>query len=200
MQRQLAHEVVLSDELGDVNLVGGVDVAFDEGGATAGAAVAVLSFPELELLDSASARLPLRFPYVPGLLSFRETPAVLEAIAGLQRVPDLLFCDGHGYAHPRRFGMACHVGVLTGIPSVGVAKSVLTGSHGELTRERGAWAPLLEGGETIGAAVRTREGVKPVYVSVGHRISLATAIGYVLRCSRYRLPEPSRWADRLSRT
>jgi deoxyribonuclease V len=199
MQRQLAGQVVRSDELGEMNLIGGVDVAFDEEDAAARAAVAVLSFPELELRDSAVARLPLRFPYVPGLLSFRETPAVLQAIAGLQRIPDLLFCDGHGYAHPRRFGMACHLGVLTGIPSVGVAKSILTGSHGELPQERGAWAPLAEGGETIGAAVRTREGVKPVYVSVGHRISLATAIGYVLQCSRYRLPEPSRWADRLSR-
>jgi deoxyribonuclease V len=200
IQRQLREEVVARDEIGPVNLIGGVDVAFDEEETAASAAVAVLSFPELELCDSAVARLPLRFRYVPGLLSFRETPAVLEAIAGLQRAPDLLFCDGHGYAHPRRFGMACHVGILTGIPAIGVAKSILTGRHGELPSERGAWAPLLDGDETIGAAVRTRVGVKPVYVSVGNRISLATAIDYVVRCSRYRLPEPSRWADRLSRT
>jgi deoxyribonuclease V len=199
IQRQLREEVVMLDEIRQVQLVGGADVAYDDEKMVASAAVAVLSFPELELCDSVTARLPLRFPYRPGLFSFRETPAVLEALAGLQRLPDLLFCDGHGYAHPRRFGIACHLGVLTGIPSIGVAKSILTGTHGELRGERGAWVPLSEGGETIGAAVRTRAGVKPVYVSVGHRISLATAIDYVVRCSLYRLPEPARWADRLSR-
>lgn len=198
IQRQLRQEVVTRDEFGEVRLVGGVDVSFEEDDTLARAAVAVLSFPELELCESAVARLPLRFPYLPGLLSFRETPAVLEAIAGLRRVPDLLLCDAHGFAHPRRFGMACHVGVLTGIPSIGVAKTLFVGRHGELPAERGAWVPLLDSEEVIGAVVRTRTGVKPVYVSVGNRVSLATAIDYVLRCSRYRLPETTRWAHRLA--
>jgi deoxyribonuclease V len=198
IQSQLRQEVVTRDEIGEVRLVAGVDVSFEEDDSFALAAVAVLSFPELELCDSAVARLPLRFPYVPGLLSFRETPAVLEAIAGLRRVPDLLLCDAQGFAHPRRFGMACHVGVLTGIPSIGVAKSRLLGTHSALPEERGASVPLLDAEEVIGAVVRTRTGVKPVYVSVGNRVSLATAIDYVLRCSRYRLPETTRWAHSLS--
>ena len=198
IQRQLRQEVVTRDEIGEVRLVGGVDVSFEEDDTVARAAVAVLSFPELELCESAVARLPLRFPYVPGLLSFRETPAVLEAIAGLRRLPDLLLCDAHGVAHPRRFGMACHVGVLTGIPSIGVAKTLLIGSYRRLPAERGAWVPLVDAQEAIGAVVRTRPGVKPVYVSVGNRVSLGTAIDYVLRCSRYRLPETTRWAHRLA--
>ncbi len=199
IQRQLRDAVVTSDEVCDARLIGGVDVAYDENDKTARAAVAVFSFPELELSESASVTVPLRFPYIPGLLSFRETPAVLEAIARLRRLPDLLLCDGQGLAHPRRFGMACHVGVLSGIPSIGIAKTLLTGSHGELPMERGAWVPLVDSDEMIGAVVRTRAETKPVYVSVGTGISLNTAIEYVLRCSRYRLPEPLRWADRLSK-
>lgn len=197
IQRQLRQEVVTRDETGQVRLIGGVDVAFEKDDTVAKAAVAVLSFPELKLCESAVARLPLRFPYVPGLLSFRETPAVLEAIARLRRLPDLLLCDAHGLAHPRRFGMACHVGVLTGIPAIGVAKTLLIGRHGDLPPERGAWVPLVDADEVIGAVVRTRARVKPVYVSVGNGVSLGTAIDYVLRCSRYRLPETTRWAHRL---
>ena len=199
IQERLRCEVVTSDEIGEVRLIGGVDVAFEKDDTRARAAVAVLSFPELDLLESATASVAIRFPYIPGLLSFRETPAVLEALAGLRRLPDLLFCDGHGLAHPRRFGMACHVGVLTGIPTVGVAKTLLIGSYANLPPEAGAWVPLVDGGETLGAVVRTRAGVKPVYVSVGCGISLETAIRLVLSCSRYRLPEPSRRADHLSR-
>ncbi len=198
IQQKLRQEVVQFDQVGDVRLIAGVDVAFDNNDNVASAAVAVLSLPKLELCETAVASLPLRFPYMPGLLSFRETPAVLDAIARLRQLPDLLLCDSHGVAHPRRFGMACHVGILSGIPSIGVAKTLLVGSYCDLSPERGSWIPLVEAGETIGAVVRTRRGVKPVYVSVGDGVTLKTAIDYVLRCSRYRLPEPSRWAHRLA--
>jgi deoxyribonuclease V len=199
IQLQLRDKVVAADDLGEVRLVAGVDVGYEMRGTVALAAAAVLSFPDLQLVEQATARRALEFPYVPGLLSFRETPAVLEALGRLRRIPDLLLCDGHGYAHPRRFGLACHVGVLTGIPSVGAAKTRLTGSHAALPFERGSRVPLCDGGETIGAVVRTRSGARPVFVSVGHRISLATAVEYVLRCTtRYRLPETTRWAHRLA--
>jgi deoxyribonuclease V len=136
---------------------------------------------------------------VPGLLSFRETPAVLEALGRLSERPDLLLCDGQGYAHPRRFGLACHLGVLTGLPSIGVAKSRLIGTHGALPKEKGAWVPLLDGDEAVGAVLRTRDGVAPLYVSIGHRVSLPTAIRWVLACTtRYRLPETTRQAHRLA--
>jgi deoxyribonuclease V len=199
IQERLRHEVVIRDDFGNVGFIGAADVAFEENNSRVRAVVAVLSFPQLELCESAVAVLPLQFPYLPGLLSFRETPAILQALAKLRQLPDLLFCDGHGLAHPRRFGMACHIGVLSGIASIGVAKKLLIGNHGELPHERGAWVPLIDRDETIGAVVRTRAGVKPVYVSVGSGVCLETAIEYVLRCSRFRLPDPSRWADRLSR-
>ncbi|GIW73076.1 MAG: endonuclease V [Planctomycetota bacterium] len=201
LQRELARKVERRDRLGRLRRVAGVDVAYGGRGrhARARAAVVVLSFPELELLEQAVAELPGAFPYVPGLLSFRESPAALAVLRQLSRPPDLLMCDAHGYAHPRRFGLACHLGLLTGLPSVGVAKSRLCGEHGEPGLERGSWTPLREGGETIGAVVRTRTGVRPVYVSIGHRVSLRTAIRLVLACApRYRLPETTRRADRLA--
>jgi deoxyribonuclease V len=136
---------------------------------------------------------------VPGLLSFRETPAVLQALEQLKTLPDLLLCDGQGLAHPRRFGLACHLGVLTGIPSIGVAKSLLVGRHAPIELRRGAWQPLIDHGEQVGAALCTRPGTKPVYVSVGHRISLQSAVEYTLRCAtRYRLPETTRQAHHLA--
>ncbi|MGD8673007.1 MAG: endonuclease V, partial [Thiogranum sp.] len=132
-------------------------------------------------------------------LSFREVPAVLEALGTLASRPDLILCDGQGLAHPRRFGLACHLGVLTDIPTIGVAKSRLVGEHGALPPQKGSWVPLMDKGETIGAVLRTRDNVSPVYVSIGHRTSLATAIDYVLRCTpRYRLPETTRRAHRLA--
>jgi deoxyribonuclease V len=191
--------VIAEDRLGDVRRVAGIDVGFEQDGAISRAAVAVLDFPELRLVESAVARLPTSFPYVPGLLSFRETPAVLEALGRLSERPDLLLCDGQGYAHPRRFGLACHLGVLTGLPSIGVAKSRLIGTHGALPEEKGAWIPLRDGDETVGAVLRTRDGVAPLYVSIGHRVSLPTAIRWVLACTtRYRLPETTRQAHRLA--
>jgi deoxyribonuclease V len=141
-----------------------------------------------------------RFPYVPGYLSFREIPAVLAVLERLSVRPDLVLCDGQGIAHPRRFGLASHIGVLTGLPTVGVAKSRLVGTHGEPGRERGDWVPLMDKDEIIGAVLRTRAGVKPIYVSIGHRVALETAIAFVLACTtRYRLPETTRAADRLSK-
>jgi deoxyribonuclease V len=199
VQDALSIQVIRTDDLGPVCYVAGVDVGFEDQGRTMRAAVAVLEFPGLVLYEQAISRSPTRFPYVPGYLSFRELPAVLQALERLEVVPDLLLCDGQGLAHPRRFGLACHLGVLTGIPSVGVAKSRLIGTHTDLPAEKGAWVPLTDKGETIGAVVRTRTNVSPVYVSIGHRVSLATAIDYVLSCTtRYRLPETTRWAHRLA--
>lgn len=159
------------------------------------AVVVVLSYPRLDLLEVAEAVVETSFPYVPGLLSFREAPALLAALARLSARPDLLLCDGQGVAHPRRAGLASHLGVLTGIPTIGVAKSRLTGRHEEPGWERGSVAPLMEGEEQIGAVVRTRSGVKPLYVSVGHLVDLPAAVDWTLRCTtRYRLPETNRLA------
>lgn len=199
MQQRLRGRVELGDRLDAMRLVAGVDVGFDTRRRLTRAAVAVLELPELELREEAVATLPTRFPYVPGLLSFREAPAILAVLARLDRLPDVLLCDGQGYAHPRRFGLACHLGVLTDLPAVGVAKKRLVGSHGAVPEARGAWTPLMDGAERIGAVLRTRAGVKPVFVSSGHRVSLESAVELVMACTtRYRLPETTRRADRLA--
>lgn len=199
LQEALRGRVVTADRFGKIRRVAGVDVGFEQDGAVTRAAVVVLSFPELKPVEHAIARLPTRFPYVPGYLSFREIPAVLAALKKLKIRPDLLLCDGQGLAHPRRFGLACHLGLLTNIPSIGVAKSRLIGTHGALPQKKGSWVPLTDGDEIIGAVLRTRTGVKPVYVSIGHRVSLETAIDYVLRCTtKYRLPETTRAAHHLA--
>jgi len=199
LQEKLRARVVHEDRLGPVRHVCGVDVGFEAGGTITRAAVAVLSFPALEPVESAIARRKTSFPYVPGLLSFRETPAVLDALGRLKTAPDLLLCDGQGVAHPRRCGLASHIGLAADIPSIGVAKTRLIGVHRDPPDRRGAWAPLVDAGETIGAVLRTRAGVKPVYVSIGHRVSLATAIRFTLACcTRYRLPETTRRAHRLA--
>ena len=199
LQRELRTQLILDDRLGLVQRIAGVDVGFEAGGTVTRAAVAVLGYPGLELLETAIARRPTTFPYIPGLLSFRELPAVLEALEQLSELPDLLLCDGQGIAHPRRFGIASHLGLLTDIPSIGVAKTRLCGTHEEPPNQRGAWMPLRMEDEVIGAVLRTRPGVKPLYISPGHRISLATAIQYVVACcTRYRLPETTRHAHRLA--
>ncbi len=200
LQGELAARVETNDRLPDpIRTVAGVDVGFEEAGRTTRAAVAVLDFPALSLLHQRIARLPTRFPYVPGLLSFRELPAVLEALRQLPALPDLILCDGHGRAHPRRFGIACHLGVLLDRPSIGVGKTRLLGSHDDPGPDRGDWAPLLDKGEVIGAVLRTRPGVKPVFISGGHRVCLETAIALTLACTpRYRLPETTRAAHRLA--
>lgn len=199
LQRQLRARVIVVDQLGTVRTVAGLDVGPEGDGRVMRAAVAVLSFPDLKTADQVVARRPASFPYIPGLLSFREIPALLDALARLGALPDLLLCDGQGLAHPRRFGFACHLGVLTGIPSIGVAKSLLVGEHAPLPQARGSWRPLVHKGEVVGAALRTRADVAPVYVSIGHKVSLATAIDYVLACApKYRLPETTRAAHRLA--
>jgi deoxyribonuclease V len=199
VQESLRGQVIREDALGTVHYVAGVDVGFEDNGRITRAAVALLEYPALTLRDKALSRSPTRFPYIPGYLSFRELPAVLQALEQLKVTPDLLLCDGQGLAHPRRFGLACHLGVLTDLPSIGVAKSRLTGVHDDPPREKGQWVPLTDKGEIIGAVVCTRNNVSPVYVSQGHRISLPTAIDYVLGCTtRFRLPETTRWAHRLA--
>ncbi|WP_044206527.1 deoxyribonuclease V [Coleofasciculus chthonoplastes] len=199
IQNQLSREIITSDQLGEVKYVAGVDVGFEDNYAISRAAVAVLSFPELQLIEQAIARRPTNFPYIPGFLSFREVPVVMDALSQIKITPDLILCDGQGIAHPRRFGLACHLGLLITVPTIGVAKSRLIGQHEELPPEKGNWQPLRHRGEVIGAVVRSRTGVKPLYVSPGHRISLPTAIDYVLRCTpKYRLPETTRWADKLA--
>ncbi len=199
LQRELCGQVEASDRLVPVRRVAGVDVGFEADGAVTRAAVAVLRYPELTVLETAIARRPTEFPYIPGLLSFRELPAVLDALAQLSQPPDLLLCDGQGIAHPRRLGIASHLGLLTDIPAIGVAKTRLCGTHEEPPNQRGAWTPLWADGEIIGAVLRTRIGVKPLYISPGHRISLETSIQFVMACcTRYRLPETTRHAHRLA--
>ena len=193
LQRRLAARVRHSGSAKPWRLVAGVDVGIKAGIATA--AVVVLSLPRLDVVEVASAKRPVTYPYVPGLLSFREAPAILEALSQLTCKPDVLLFDGQGYAHPRRMGIATHLGIVLGLPSVGCAKSRLCGTYREPPQERGHYTWLRHHGEVIGAVVRTRSRVKPVYVSVGHLTCLGRAIDLVLRCAvRYRLPEPTRWA------
>lgn len=198
LQQELREQVRVEPlALEAVRRVGGVDVGFRE--EKAHAAVVVLSFPDLQLVEYATAEVPIPFPYVPGLLSFREMPAILAALEKLEGLPEVFLCDGQGLAHPRRFGIACHLGVLLDLPALGCAKSVLVGRPGPLAEEVGSTAEMRHKDEVVGMAVRTRTGVKPIYVSVGHRLDLPTAVQLVLACGRgLRLPEPTRLADRLA--
>jgi len=199
LQSRLRARIVTRDRLGRVRPVAGTDVGFEDGGAVTRAAVVVLTFPALELADWAVIRQPTRFPYVPGLLSFREIPALLTALARLRVRPDLVLCDGHGFAHPRRCGLASHLGLVTGWPTVGVAKSRLIGTYRDPPQRRGAWTPLRDRDEIIGAVLRSRARVKPIFISVGHRVSLETAVSCTMACvTRYRLPETTRWAHHLA--
>jgi deoxyribonuclease V len=202
LQRELERDLDLADAIGPPDrtprVLAGIDVSEKHGRARA--AVVLLGHPTFELLECARAELPLEFPYVPGLLAFREVPVIAAAWSKLERRADLAFVDGHGRAHPRRFGLACHLGSLLGVPTVGVGKSLLVGERGAvcaLGTARGARRPLVDRGETIGTVLRTRAGVAPVFVSVGARIGLANAVRWVLACAkRYRLPEPIRAAHR----
>lgn len=180
----------------------GVDVAYASSSSPTlvAAAVVVLSFPSLAVVASSTAVGESGFPYVPGLLAFRELPFVRAALADLPVVPDVIVCDGYGVAHPRRFGLASHLGVLTGIPCFGVGKTAFVGTHSAVDGPRGSVADLVDGSEVVGAAVRTQPGVKPVYVSAGHLVDLPSAIALTLDLApRYRLPETTRLSDRLSR-
>ncbi|MDE0006058.1 MAG: deoxyribonuclease V [Rhodospirillaceae bacterium] len=200
LQEELRGQIVQKNLItSPIARVAGIDIGFERKGTVTRAAAVVLSYPGLEAVDKAIARRPTCFPYVPGLLSFRECPAALAALDGLTASAEVLVCDGQGYAHPRRFGLACHLGLLTATPSIGVAKSRLIGVHDQVPDRKGAWVPLRDGGETIGAVLRTRKGVKPVFVSVGYGFTLAAAVDLVLGLTpRYRLPETTRQAHRLA--
>ncbi len=205
LQRKLAPMIVHHGTPGGVSLVAAADVAYVErspawAASTARAAVVVMAYPGLEIVEHHVIQAPVTFPYVPGLLSFREIPALAAALALVESAPDLLLVDGHGYAHPRRLGIASHLGLLAGVPTIGCAKSRLCGGAEEPGRERGSWADLVDNREVIGRVLRTRVGVKPLYVSTGNMIGLEEAADWVLRlATRYRLPEPARLADALSK-
>lgn len=197
IQLRLRAKIELADRLARIRLVAGADLAFSEQGKRAIAGVIVYSFPEIREIERAWAEAPVSFPYIPGLLSFREAPALLKVFARLQNAPDLIFCDAHGYAHPRRFGLTSHLGVLLDTPTIGCAKSLLVGTHSPLPLQAGAWTPLHDADEVIGAVLRTRTGVEPIYVTQGHRISLKTALRFVIAVlDGLRIPRPTRDADR----
>ena len=199
VQRQLRGEVAHGEPvaLDQIHTVAGVDASYREIGR---AAIAVFSFPDLTLLEEVTATREAPFPYIPGLLAFREGPVALAAYERLTIQPDLLLFDAHGYAHPRRMGLASHLGVYLDRPSIGCAKSRLTGKYEEPGPESGTWSPLLSRGEEIGRVVRTKARTKPIFVSVGYRVTLPLAVEVVLRCVHgYRLPEPTRIADRLTK-
>ncbi|WP_277372826.1 deoxyribonuclease V [Pseudomonas sp. AA-38] len=200
LQARLAQQVRLEDDYPPLRRLAGVDVGFEEGGAITRAAAVLLDAATLEPLAECVARIPTRMPYVPGLLSFRELPALLQALAGLSQEPDLIFVDGHGIAHPRGLGIAAHLGVVSGLPTIGVAKKILTGHHAELDETQGACVELLSRrGERIGWVLRSKDRVRPLIVSPGNRVSLERAPELVMACvRRHRLPEPTRLADRLA--
>ncbi|MEE9166181.1 MAG: deoxyribonuclease V [Candidatus Neomarinimicrobiota bacterium] len=195
IQERLRQKVVISPLTGTIDYVAGADVSFDRGSNVVHAAIVVLQFPDLSIVEKKGATEVVDFPYVPGLLAFREGPPVLSAWEKLKKKPDVILFDAHGFAHPRRFGLACHLGVILDVPSAGCAKSVLVGSYSEPGLTAGEFSPLLDGGEEVGAAVRTRDGVSPVFVTVGHRVDLASAIKLALNCVKgFRVPEPTRQA------
>jgi deoxyribonuclease V len=202
LQYELASKISLEDHVGEVHYVAGVDMAINEENEMARAAVVLLSYPDMDIVERHIYEEPIRMPYVPGLLSFREAPSVLGAIEQLRQRPDLVMVDGQGIAHPRRIGIGAHLGLWLNIPTIGCAKSILIGHYDKeaLNEEAGSWVPLIDKKEVIGAVVRTRTRVNPMIISPGHLISLETSIRYVLACSKgYRLPEPTRQADKLSK-
>ena len=200
IQESLRHRVITEGGPPSLRRIAGVDIHVAPATGLTWAAIAVLEWPGLELCQSVLAAVPTGFPYVPGYLSFREIPAALAALALVDPAPDLLMVDGHGIAHPRRMGIAAHLGVLTDLPTIGVAKSRLCGKHQEPPAERAGRVALTDKGQTIGIVLRSRVRSRPLYVSIGHRIALDPAVELVLATlTRYRLPEPTRVADRLSR-
>ena len=195
IQEKLRRDISLTNSARKVKSVAGADVSYSRGGGEGIAAIVVLSFPDLDLMDEAFARGKVSFPYIPGLLSFREAPLLIEVFQRLQRLPDVVLYDGQGIAHPRSLGLASHMGLLLDLPSVGCAKKKLVGDFGEVGLQPGSTTPLKMGGKIIGAVIRTRRGVKPVFVSPGHLIDLKSSIQLVLKtCREYRLPEPLRRA------
>lgn len=200
LQKQFAYEVIREDRFDrPIETVAGIDLGYDQKTNTSRAAAVVLSFSDLEVIETSTASVPTPLPYIPGLLSFRETPVAIKTLETLNATPDVIFVDGQGIAHPRRFGIACHIGLITGVPSVGVGKSILAGKFDDLGEEKGSTAPLIHRNEIVGMAVRTKDRVQPVFVSVGHKVGLETAVDLVLRAGAgYRIPEPTRQADKLA--
>lgn len=205
LQRELAPRVERRDRLDPVSHIAGVDIGFEAQGTITRAAVVVLAWSSETpssgptLVERVVHREPTRWPYVPGLLSFREVPAALGAFARLTLRPQLVMVDGQGIAHPRRLGVASHLGLWLDLPTIGVAKSRLCGRHQEVGPARGDWTPLLDGDEPLGVVLRSRAGVKPIYVSPGHRLGIESAREWVMRClGKTKLPEPTRLADRLA--
>jgi deoxyribonuclease V len=198
LQKKLRERVRIEPLRKKVETVAGADISFNKFDPTIYAAVVVLRLPSLEVVEEVGVVGETRFPYVPGLLSFRESPSVLEAWAKLKTEPDAVMFDGQGLAHPRRVGIASHVGLLIDRPTLGCAKSVLVGRYEEPGAERGSWTPLVDKGETVGAALRTKTRVQPIYVSPGHLINVEDAVELTLRCDGgYRQPEPTRRAHLL---
>ncbi|MCI0491176.1 MAG: deoxyribonuclease V [Blastocatellia bacterium] len=198
LQKTLQQQVRIEPLYAEVETVAGCDISFNKFSDRIYAGIIVLKLPGLEILERATVVTTVSFPYIPGLLSFRETPALLEVWKRLTKRPDVVMLDGQGLAHPRRFGIACHFGLLTGIPAIGCAKTVLVGKYREPDERAGSYSLMEHKGETVGAAVRTKDRVSPVYVSAGHLIDLSGAIALALRCARgYRVPEPTRQAHLL---
>jgi deoxyribonuclease V len=199
LQIRLRGQAVIRDDLGSIITIAGVDVQATRGRGEGKCGIVVLTYPELSMVESVLYEGMVTFPYVPGLLAFREVPLVLKAFSQLRTKPDLVFFDGHGLAHPRRFGLACHAGVALGIPSIGCAKSLLVGRYEEPGTEAGSMSDLIAPeGDVVGKVVRTKTGVKPVFVSPGHRISIESAAEFALSCTRgSRIPEPTRLAHLL---
>jgi deoxyribonuclease V len=195
IQASLAERVLTENGVIDPCLIAGIDISSPDDRGVARGAVVVLSYPELSIVEVEIAQGEITVPYIPGLLSFRESPLILDACAKLSNTPDLVLIDGQGIAHPRRLGLASHVGLFLDLPTIGCAKSILCGQHEPLAEEAGSHEELLDNGELVGAALRTKARLKPIYVSVGHKIGLASALQWVMNCCRgYRLPEPTRLA------
>lgn len=202
LQQTLRQQIRLTDDIPSLSTIAGVDVGYDNESERSHASIILLRHGTMEILAATQAFMPTTFPYVPGLLSFREIPVIIEAMKQLPQMPDLLMVDGHGIAHPRRMGIAAHLGVLLDLPSIGVAKSLLTGRYGDLGPSKGSIQPLTDRqtGQQIGTVLRSKEGCNPLYISPGHRVSMINALriaqAYI---TKYRLPEPTRLADKLSK-
>jgi deoxyribonuclease V len=200
VQKTLATKVENKDRFSKINAIAGVDVAYDKNSDRLVAAAVVLDAVSLAVIEQVTVAGLLQFPYIPGLFSFRELPAIAEALQKLKCTPDLIVCDGQGVAHPRRFGLACHVGILFDVPTIGCGKTRLIGSHDMVGLTRGSFTPLVDNNEVVGCALRTQDRINPLYVSTGHRIALSTAIQWILHlCVNYRQPESTRFADQLVR-
>lgn len=195
-QHELSQKVIKKDQFGDVEYLAGVDVAYEKDGDMVIAAITILDANTLELLETVTHVEKVFFPYIPGLFSFRELPPVLKAYQKLQITPDLIICDGQGYAHPRRFGLACHLGIELNVPTIGCAKTRLIGEYSIPELKRGSFSNLIDNDEIVGRVLRTQDGIKPVFVSIGHLISIETASDWVIKASpEYRLPETTRSSD-----